>query len=100
MFTPNRRRRHARGGSGALGRALFVRYALILLVPVLALGFGLAISLRHEAQQRGLDEGTSEARLVAQTAVEPLLDNRLIAAPLSRRERGDLRSLVRTAVDR
>jgi signal transduction histidine kinase/FixJ family two-component response regulator len=100
MSAMSRRTRHARGSATVLGRALFTRYALILLVPVLALGFGLAISLRHEAQQRGLDEGTSEARLVAQTAVEPLLDDRLIAAPLGERERRELRSLVRTAVDR
>jgi len=95
-----RRNRHPRGNSAAGARALFARHASILIVPVLALGFGLAISLSHEAQQRGLDEGTSEARLVAQTAVEPLLDNRAIEAPLSQRERRELRSLVRTAVSR
>ena len=78
---------------------LFGRYAAIILVPVLALGFALAIGLGNAAQQRGLAEGTSEARLVAQTAVEPLLDNRMIAT-LSVREREELRSLVKTAVRR
>jgi signal transduction histidine kinase/ActR/RegA family two-component response regulator len=77
---------------------LFARHALIILVPVLALGLGLAISLRHEAQQRGLDEGISEARLVAQTAVEPLLGDRVITDSLSTDERRDLTRLVRTAV--
>jgi len=79
---------------------LFARHGAIVLVPVLALGVGLAVSLRHEAQQRGLDEGRSEARLVAQTAVEPLLLDRPIADGLTAQERGELRSLVRTAVRR
>jgi signal transduction histidine kinase len=86
-------------GKATRGTArLFARHGAIILVPLVALGIGLAVSLRNEAQQRGLDEGTSEARLVAQTAVEPLLENRPIAAGLTARERGDLRALVTTAV--
>jgi signal transduction histidine kinase/ActR/RegA family two-component response regulator len=86
-------------GTARRGTArLFARHAAIILVPMVALGIGLAFSLRSEAQQRGLDEGTSEARLVAQTAVEPLLGNRPIAAGLTPRERGALRTLVTTAV--
>jgi signal transduction histidine kinase/FixJ family two-component response regulator len=89
----------ARGRHGGAAR-LFARYAAIILVPVLALGIALAISLSNEARERGLAEGTSEARLVAQTAVEPLLDDRLIKPALSPRERRELGSLVRTAVSR
>jgi len=77
---------------------LFARHGAIILVPVLALAIGLAVSLRHEAQQRGLDEGTSEARLVAQTAVEPLLVDRPVADGLTARERRGLSSFVKTAV--
>ena len=79
---------------------LFARHAAIILVPVLAIAIGLVVSLRHEAQQRGLDEGRSEARLVAQTAVEPLLLDRPVADGLSAQERRELSSLVRTAVKR
>jgi len=88
-------------GTATRGTArLFARHAAIILVPVLAIAIGLVVSLRHEAQQRGLDEGRSEARLVAQTAVEPLLLDRPVADGLSAQERRELRSLVRTAVKR
>jgi len=52
---------------------LFVTYAAISFVPVLVLGVVLVLSLRAEAQKRGLAEGRSEAALIADTAVEPLL---------------------------
>jgi PAS domain S-box-containing protein len=78
---------------------LFTRYAVILLVPVLALGIALSIGMRAEARQRGLDEGAAEAKLVAQTAVEPLLDARPLNAHLNARERGALERIVVHAVD-
>jgi signal transduction histidine kinase len=87
--------------AGKRGTArLFATLAAIGLVPVVVLGIALTISLRNEAQARGLSEGTSEARLIAQTAVEPLLDNGPVAAPLRARERDGLRRLVATAVSR
>jgi hypothetical protein len=49
-------------------------YAAITLLPVLALGVVLGITFNHEANQRGLAQGRSEARLIAQTAIEPQLD--------------------------
>src|SRR5277367_6706694 len=52
---------------------LFVTYAAISFVPVLVLGVVLVLSLRGEAQKRGLAEGRSEAALIAHTAVQPLL---------------------------
>ena len=79
---------------------VFAPLAAIGLVPVVVLGIALTISLRHEAQARGLSEGTSEARLIAQTAVEPLLDRGAVAAPLGAGERDGLRRLVATAVSR
>jgi diguanylate cyclase len=77
---------------------LFVLYAGILLVPVLLLGLLLGVSYRSEARQRGLAEGQSEARLVAQTAVEPVLDGRPLSEGISPSEKADLRRLVKHAV--
>jgi PAS domain S-box-containing protein len=77
---------------------LFAKYAVICLVPVLILGVVLAASLAGEARQRGLSEGRREALLVAQTAVQPLLEPRPITAHFSAGETADLRQLVATAV--
>ena len=59
---------------------VFLIYAVVGLVLVVVLGLLLASSYRHEAQRRGVAEGRSEAMLIAETAVEPILDGR----PLSR----------------
>jgi diguanylate cyclase (GGDEF)-like protein len=77
---------------------LFVTYAAITLVPVVVLGFALTASYRSEAQQRGVDVGRSEALLVAETAVEPILDGRPLQAGLDTDEATDLRRLVKRAV--
>ncbi|HEY7965872.1 MAG TPA: ATP-binding protein [Solirubrobacteraceae bacterium] len=77
---------------------LFIKHALIILIPVGALGVALALTLSSEAQQRGIVQGTDEARLVAQTAVEPLLDNGPVRGPISAAENVRLRRLVRSAV--
>ena len=62
---------------------LFVVSAALSLVPVVVLGFVMASSYGSEARRRGIAEGRSEAQLIAQTAIEPLLD----AAPLHDRLR-------------
>ena len=77
---------------------LFGIYALISLLPVLALGFALAASYRSEAVRRGIVEGRSEAVLVARTAVEPLLDGRSLNKGITADERIDLRRLVTRAI--
>jgi diguanylate cyclase (GGDEF)-like protein len=77
---------------------LFAIYAVISLVPVLVLGLVLASSLRGEARKRGLAEGRSEAALVAQTAVGPLLDGRPLSRGVSPAEKTGLRRLVAQAV--
>ena len=77
---------------------LFAKYAVICLVPVLILGVVLAASLAGEARQRGLSEGRREALLVAQTAVQPLLEPRPITANLTAGETAELRRLVTDAV--
>src|SRR5438270_14023376 len=76
----------------------FALYATMSLVPVLVLGVVLAAAIRSEAARRGLAEGRSEAILVAQTAVEPQLDGRPLAAGLSAGERLRLHRLVIRAV--
>ena len=58
----------------------FVMFAAIMLVPVLLIGVVLGVSYRAEAQRRGLAQGRDEAVLMAESAVEPLLNG----MPLSR----------------
>ncbi|HEY5025091.1 MAG TPA: bifunctional diguanylate cyclase/phosphodiesterase [Acidimicrobiales bacterium] len=77
---------------------LFITYALITAVPVVLLGLVLAATYRSEAKDRGVDVGRSEAALVAQTAVEPVLDGRPLSQGLSRTEGTALNLLVRRAV--
>ena len=67
-------------------------------MPVLLLGFLLSATYRSEARQRGLAEGQAEAHLVAQTAVEPVLDGRPLGDGISPAEKADLRRLVKHAV--
>jgi diguanylate cyclase (GGDEF)-like protein len=77
---------------------LFAAFALIMLVGVLLLGLVLALSYRAEATRRGLAQGRSEAVLVAETAVEPRLDGRLLSLGLSPIETKDMNRLVGDAV--
>ena len=76
---------------------LFAKYALIGLIPVLALGIALAITLRGEAQARGLSQARDEALLISHTAIEPLLSGRPLSAGLSGSERRALTALVARA---
>ncbi len=62
------------------------------------MGLVLAANYRSEAQRRGLAEGRSEATLMAQTAVEPLLDGRPLSAGLDTAEQLDLRQMTHAAV--
>ena len=76
----------------------FAIYAVIILIPVVVLGVVLAANYRTEAQRRGLSEGRSEATLMAQTAVEPLLDGRPLSAGLDPAERHALQQMTHAAV--
>src|SRR6202142_3759557 len=69
-----------------------------MLVPVILLGLVLAASYRNEEDQRGLAQGRSEAVLMAQTAVEPVLDGRPLSQGLLPSETSDMNRLVRTSV--
>jgi diguanylate cyclase len=79
-------------------RGLFMTYAAISLIPILILGVVLAASVRRGAEQSGLDQGRSEAGLVARTAVAPLLDGRSLGLGVSRAETVALRRLATHAV--
>jgi diguanylate cyclase len=89
---------HERGARRQSMPRVFLTYAVVGLVLVVVLGFVLASSYRREAQRRGIAEGRSEAILIAETAVEPLLDGRPLSTTLSASEQAELRALVRTAV--
>jgi diguanylate cyclase (GGDEF)-like protein len=77
---------------------LFTLYAAITLIPVLVLGIVLANSFRSEANRRGMAEGRSEAKLVAQTAVEPLLTGHPLSDGINATERTGLQRLVARAI--
>jgi diguanylate cyclase len=76
----------------------FAIYALSSLVLVAGIGAALAVSYRAEARQRGVAEGRSEALLVAETAVEPILDGRPLGDHLSGTETTELDRLVARSV--
>lgn len=72
---------------------LLAFYAAITLVPVVLLGVALAISLRNDANRRGLAEGRSEAILLAHVAVQPLLDGQPVSRGLTGTQRQRLSRL-------
>ena len=76
----------------------FVVYAVISLVPVLALGFVLATTFRDQARDRGLAQGRAEGVLVAQTAVAPLLGDQPVRDRLTAEEAAGLRRLTARTV--
>jgi len=53
---------------------LFTTHAAIALIPVLVLGAALLWNFRSEEGRRGLREAEAQAKLVAQTAIQPRLD--------------------------
>ncbi|MDQ1521625.1 MAG: hypothetical protein QOI55_2698, partial [Actinomycetota bacterium] len=84
----------AAGTARDTGR-LFAVHAVMALVPVVLLGTVLGASYRGESNRRGLAQGRSEAALVAETAVEPLLSGHLLHDGLRADERAGLTRLVR-----
>src|ERR1700728_2790904 len=77
---------------------LFGTFAAILLVTVVLLGLVLETSYQREADRRGLAQGQSEALLMAQTAVAPILDGRPLSQGLNPSQTADMQRLVRTSV--
>jgi hypothetical protein len=77
---------------------MFAKYALIGLIPVLALGIALAFSMRSEAQARGLSQARDEAALISHTcAISPGTSCGQTTARASTRPRRTRRSTPRTA---
>lgn len=73
---------------------LFLTYAGASLIPVVLLGLVLSVALSVEARDRGIRAGQAQATLVARTAIEPHLDGRPLARPLSAGELDGLRRLT------
>ena len=70
-------------------------HAAISLIPVLVLGAALALNFKSEAQRRGLNEGESQATLVAQTGVEPLFpEGNPVSTALTQTQRESLTRLA------
>jgi diguanylate cyclase len=79
---------------------LFGTHAAISLIPVLVLGGALLWNSRAQAQRRGLSEAQDQARLVAETAIQPLLDGQPLTKPVSNAELSGLNTqLKRAAVE-
>jgi signal transduction histidine kinase len=63
-----------------------VRFGLLALVPVVALGGVLAAELNADVQQRYLDSERTSATLITQVGIQPLLDSQQVAGGLTQGE--------------
>src|SRR3981189_2476738 len=68
-------------GPGAIGS--LVRFGLLALLPVVALGAVLAHVLNADVQQRYLDTAHTSATLIAQVGIHPLLNQQQLTSGLS-----------------
>jgi len=72
------------------GLRSLLRFGLLALVPVVALGAVLAHEVNLDVQQRYLDSARSSATLIAQVGIQPLLDSQQIADGLNAAEVGQI----------
>jgi diguanylate cyclase (GGDEF)-like protein len=79
-------------------RRLFLVYALVSLVPVVALGVVLLGVLHRADDQRGLAEARGQADLIARTSIAPQLSGTDLRAGLSPRDERAVRRTVRLAI--
>jgi len=77
---------------------LFGTHAAISLIPVLVLGGALVWHFRTEATSRALNEAAAQAQVVAETAVQPLLDGQQLTKPVSQAERDGLNQQLKRSV--
>ncbi|MCU1458144.1 MAG: Phytochrome-like protein cph2, partial [Actinomycetia bacterium] len=77
---------------------LFLVYAAVSLVPVLLLGALLADYYGQDSRKQGLAQGRSEAALVAETAIEPLLTGHPLSEGLTAGEQTQLQKTATRAV--
>jgi diguanylate cyclase (GGDEF)-like protein len=90
-------RRPPRTGATSTRRLLAV-FAVVLLVPVLALGLALDHVHRSATAERTLDDARSSARLLAQASVQPAVAGRDLERGLDISEVADLGASVDAAV--
>jgi diguanylate cyclase (GGDEF)-like protein len=83
----------------AAGR-LFLAYTLASLLPLLALAGALVQDLRHEAVDRGLDQGRASSAVVEEMAIAPALSGADLREGLSTSEREMLQDATDLAVFR
>lgn len=67
----------------ASGTRLFAIYAIASLVPVLLLGLGVNRLVRHEIDQRALDEAVSRAQTIADGSIEPTIGSTPVTTSLT-----------------
>jgi diguanylate cyclase len=78
------RRLSARLGTGT---RLFALFAVLALLPVLALGVILGVQYRHEVQVRGVAQGRAQAEVIGRLVGETLLDGHDLRSGLTAVER-------------
>lgn len=76
----------------------FLPYAAASLIPVLLLGVALALGYRAQARANGIARAQSQAHLLAQTAIEPILDGTPLGVALPSQEQMNLQRVVGQAV--
>jgi diguanylate cyclase (GGDEF)-like protein len=79
-------------------RRLFAVYAVVSLIPVLALGGVLLTLIHRQGVQHGITEGKAKADLIARTSIAPLLSDQDLRSGLTPIERQALARSVSLAV--
>lgn len=67
--------------------------AVVMLVPIILIGLVLGVSYRSEATRRGLAQGQSEAVILAESVIEPILSGQPLSKGLTPLERTRMRTL-------
>ena len=78
-------------------RRLFLVYALVSLVPVVALGAVLFGALHRAEDKRGLAEARGESDLIARTSIAPLLSGTDLRNGLSSQDQRAVQRTVQLA---
>jgi diguanylate cyclase len=81
------------------GARLFASFAALSLLPVLVLGGVLAAQYRHEVQQRGVDQGRSQAEVIARMLSETQLDGHDLESGLTPTEQRLVNTFVYAEVE-
>lgn len=76
------------------GLRLFATHAAVSLLPVTLLGVALAYTYRSDSRDRGMEAAKTEATLLANTGVEPLLARRTLNNGITQPEHAALQRLT------